>query len=56
MSKVCESWSLEELCDLQDADMERLLGYYKPGTVPNFERIRLGDELDIGFDGSFGWW
>ncbi|KAI9783498.1 MAG: Bifunctional dehydrogenase and ferrochelatase [Candelina submexicana] len=56
MSRVCESWSLEELCDLEDRDMERLLGYYKPGTVPTFERIRLGDELGIGFDGSFGWW
>ncbi|KAI9816302.1 MAG: Bifunctional dehydrogenase and ferrochelatase [Pycnora praestabilis] len=56
MSKVCESWSLEELCDMDKVDMEALLGFYKPGTVPTFEKIRVGDEHSTGFDGSFGWW
>lgn len=57
MSKVCESWSLEELTEMEEDDMEALLGFYKPGTVPTFEQIRLGDELnEFAFDGSFGWW
>ncbi|KAF2837234.1 hypothetical protein M501DRAFT_1032970 [Patellaria atrata CBS 101060] len=53
MSKVCESWSLEELCDMDEEDMERLLGFYKPGIVPAFEEIRLGQNQP--FDGAFGW-
>ncbi|KAI9668903.1 MAG: Bifunctional dehydrogenase and ferrochelatase, partial [Caeruleum heppii] len=53
MSKVCESWSLEDLCEMTEMDMEKLLGYYQPGDVPSFEQVRLGDE--IAFDGSFGW-
>lgn len=57
MSKVCESWSLEELTEMEEEDMEALLGFYKPGTVPSFEQIRLGDEFsEFVFDGSFGWW
>ena len=56
MSKVCESWSLEELVALDDEDMEVLLSFYKPGTVPNFEQIRHGDTTEYAFDGSFGWW
>lgn len=57
MSKVCESWSLEELTEMDEEDMEALLGFYKPGTIPTFEQIRLGNELtEFAFDGSFGWW
>lgn len=56
MSEVCESWSLEDLVELNDEDMEVLLGFYKPGTVPNFEQIRQGDTIEYAFDGSFGWW
>ena len=33
MSKVCESWSLEDLVEMNEQDMERLLGFYGPGTV-----------------------
>ncbi|KAJ9636797.1 Bifunctional dehydrogenase and ferrochelatase [Coniosporium apollinis] len=56
MSKVCESWSLEDLVEMDEQDMERLLGFYKPGIVPSFEEIRLGDESGVWrFDGSFGW-
>lgn len=54
---MCESWSLDELCEMDDDDMEALLGFYKPGKVPSFEEIRAGDGLSLnGFDGSFGWW
>ena len=57
MSRVCEEWSLEDLVEMDEGDMDRLLGFYKPGTVPKFEEVRLGNEADeFGFDGSFGWW
>ncbi|MCJ1339791.1 Bifunctional dehydrogenase and ferrochelatase [Bachmanniomyces sp. S44760] len=56
MSQVCESWSLEDLVAMDEEDMENLLGYYKPGTVPTFEKVRLGDDYEeFAFDGSFGW-
>ena len=57
MSKVCESWSLDDLVVMEEEDMEKLLGFYPPGEVPSLERIRLGHELEeYAFDGSFGWW
>ncbi len=62
MSKVCEKWTLEELCDLTEEDMERLLGFFKPGKVPKLADLRgekdeESKSLDVvGFDGSFGWW
>ncbi|KAL8835084.1 MAG: hypothetical protein Q9170_003461 [Blastenia crenularia] len=57
MSKVCESWSLEDLVEMEEDDMEKLLGFYKPGDVPTLDRLRLGDDFgDYAFDGSFGWW
>ncbi|KAF2014316.1 siroheme synthase [Aaosphaeria arxii CBS 175.79] len=39
MSKVCEQWSLDELCEMTEEDMEELLGYYKPNTIPSLESI-----------------
>lgn len=57
MSKVCESWSLDELCDMDEQDMEYLLKHYKPGKVPSLREIRGEDEPEFSaFDGSFGWW
>lgn len=56
MSRVCDQWSLEELCEMDEVDMERLLEYYGPDEVPSFEKIRAGDLSEGGgFDGSFGW-
>ena len=57
MSKVCEQWKLGDLVEMDEGDMEKLLGFYKPNTVPTFEEIRC-EELAEGvtFDGSFGWW
>jgi precorrin-2 dehydrogenase/sirohydrochlorin ferrochelatase len=56
MIKVCDAWSLENLVDMTEADMDELLRYYKPFTVPSLEQIRLGEEPGVfGFDGSFGW-
>ena len=56
MSQVCESWSLDDLVDMDEGDMERLLGFYGPGTVPTFQDIRWDDPEQFAFDGSFGWW
>lgn len=59
MSRVCDQWSLEELVEMDDGDMKRLLGFFKPDQVPTFEEIRLGYKREDGvvweFDGSFGW-
>lgn len=56
MSKVCVKWSLEDLCEMDEGDMEQLLEYYRPDKVPSLEQIRLGEEPDEWlFDGSFGW-
>ncbi|KAL8929979.1 MAG: hypothetical protein Q9172_000211 [Xanthocarpia lactea] len=57
MSKVCEAWSLDDLVVMEEEDMEKLLGYYKPGEVPSLDTIRLGGDFEnYAFDGSFGWW
>ena len=56
MSKVCESWSLEDLVEMDEEDMERLLGYFSPGTVPTYKSIRYNEADEFAFDGSFGWW
>ena len=53
---MCENWTLEELCDMGEEDMDKLLKRYEKGNVPSFEEVRLGDDSVIGFDGSFGWW
>ena len=56
MSKVCVDWSLEDLCDMEEEDMDRLLRSYVPEVVPSLEQVRLGEKPgDWRFDGSFGW-
>ncbi|KAF2472856.1 siroheme synthase [Lindgomyces ingoldianus] len=52
MSKVCEQWSLDELCEMTEEDMEVLLGFYEPGDVPSLEAVRLG-EPQGAYDGPF---
>ncbi|EMF15653.1 siroheme synthase middle domains-like protein [Sphaerulina musiva SO2202] len=52
MSKVCVQWSLEDLCEMDEDDMEKLLQYYAPDQVPSFTDVR-GPPWE--FDGSFGW-
>jgi len=57
MSKVCEAWPLKDLADMNEDDMEILLGFYNPGDVPSLDNIRYGDGTsEFAFDGSFGWW
>lgn len=56
MSKVCVEWSLEDLCEMEEEDMDRLLRSYAPEKVPSFEQVRLREQPgDWRFDGSFGW-
>jgi len=56
MSKVCVQWSLEDLCEMEERDMEVLLQSYGPDVVPSFEQVRLEEKPGIyEFDGSFGW-
>lgn len=52
MSKVCEQYSLDDLCALTDEDMEVLLSFYKPNAVPSLELVRL-QEPDGAYDGPF---
>jgi precorrin-2 dehydrogenase / sirohydrochlorin ferrochelatase len=53
MVDVCAKYSLEELVQLDDEDMVKLLGYYKAGVVPSYRDLR-GEET-YTFEGSFGW-
>lgn len=56
MSKVCVKWSLEDLCEMQELDMDELLQSYAPNQIPTLMQVRLGEEPGTGqFDGSFGW-
>jgi len=56
MSRVCDRWSLEELCEMDEGDMKELLRYFDDEEVPSFEKVRVGEDADgAGFDGSFGW-
>jgi len=57
MSQVCVRWSLEDLCEMGDADMQALLRAYGAGTVPSLAEVRGKEDMDgvWKFDGSFGW-
>lgn len=57
MSKVCETWSLEQLVEMDEETMDNLLGFYEPGTIPKYDEVHEGAEAGMpAFDGSFGWW
>ncbi|KAJ5577454.1 siroheme biosynthesis protein met8 [Penicillium hispanicum] len=40
MSAVCEQWSLDELVQMAEQDMDRLLSHYHAGDVPTFQEVR----------------
>ena len=49
-------WTLEDLCEMDEEDMDELLKSYAPNVVPQLEQVRLGEEPGkFDFDGSFGW-
>ncbi|OJD25115.1 hypothetical protein ACJ73_03516 [Blastomyces percursus] len=55
ISRICEMWSLEELVEMDEDDIETLLGYYPADKVPTFEQVRLGEKAGLtAFDGSMG--
>lgn len=43
MSNVCDRWSLEQLCDMSERDMDVLLESYAPGKVPSLAQVRGQD-------------
>ena len=59
MTRVSDTYSWEEMCQLTEADMDFLLRYYPENKVPSFDELRLAQgypepqRLDL-FDGSFG--
>ncbi|KAK5692210.1 Bifunctional dehydrogenase and ferrochelatase [Elasticomyces elasticus] len=56
MSKVCVQWSLEDLCDMEEQDMEELLRSYAPDQIPSFSQVKLKEDPGVWeFDGSYGW-
>ncbi|KAB8337300.1 hypothetical protein FH972_021600 [Carpinus fangiana] len=55
MSRVCEAWTLEDFCAMDEADMDSLLDFYDSGGVPSLGQLQQGDEPHTtAFDGSFG--
>ncbi|KAL1983684.1 hypothetical protein VTN96DRAFT_10113 [Rasamsonia emersonii] len=40
MSNICESWSLEDLVEMTEGDMDTLLRSYESGRVPSLEQVR----------------
>jgi precorrin-2 dehydrogenase/sirohydrochlorin ferrochelatase len=53
MIGVCEKYTLDELVDMNEEDMDRLLSHYQEGTVPAYHDVHTG--LAYEFDGSLGW-
>ncbi|KAJ6127640.1 Siroheme synthase domain 3 [Penicillium sp. IBT 18751x] len=39
MSAVCESWTLDQLVNMSEDDMDGLLSHYASGNVPLFEEV-----------------
>jgi precorrin-2 dehydrogenase/sirohydrochlorin ferrochelatase len=56
MIKVSDAYSLEELCEMTEEDMARLLEFYKPNTVPRYGCLRAMNGKYEPFDGSFGFY
>jgi precorrin-2 dehydrogenase/sirohydrochlorin ferrochelatase len=54
MIKVSDTYSLEDLCEMTEEDMETLLKFYAADKVPRLGCLKaIEGELDA-FDGSFG--
>lgn len=52
MSRVCEQWSLQDLCSLTDNVMDDLLSYYEANEVPSLAKL-TGTEVESA--GLLGW-
>jgi precorrin-2 dehydrogenase/sirohydrochlorin ferrochelatase len=54
MIKVSDAYSLVDLCEMDEKDMETLLSFYALDKVPRLACLKaMEDEYDA-FDGSFG--
>ena len=59
MTQVSDAYSLDQMCDLTEEDMDNLLRYYPSGKVPSLDTLNAmrgspdPSKLDV-FDGSFG--
>lgn len=58
MTRVSDTLSWEEMCQLTEPDMDFLLQYYPENQVPTFRELRIAqgapDPQSDLFDGSFG--
>ena len=54
MSRVCEQWTLEQLVEMNDEDMEEILQSFADNKVSKYEDLSRRVD-DWQFDGSFGW-
>ncbi|KAL1955235.1 hypothetical protein VTO42DRAFT_8894 [Malbranchea cinnamomea] len=48
ISHICETWSLEELVDMNEDDMNMLLEHYASNDIPTLEQVRLEQESKRG--------
>jgi hypothetical protein len=55
MIGVCEQYTLDQLVNLDEEDMDRLLSCYQEGIVPPYHNVRR-ESVVFNFDGSFGWY
>ncbi|TAQ84297.1 hypothetical protein B7494_g7379 [Chlorociboria aeruginascens] len=54
MIKISDAYSLEDLCEMSEEDMEALLRFYAPDKVPRLECLKAMEGKLDAFDGSFG--
>lgn len=54
MIKVSDAYSLEDLCEMDEKDMEVLLRFYEPDKVPRYACLKAIEGEFDAFDGSFG--
>jgi len=54
MIRVSDAYSLEDLCEMDERDMETLLRFYAPNKVPRSGCLKAMKEDYDAFDGSFG--
>lgn len=46
MSRVCESWSLDDLVGMTEQDMNGLLSHYQAGDIPPLLEVRMKNSVE----------
>ncbi len=54
MIKVSDAYSLEDLCEMSEKDMEKLLTFYASDKVPRLFCLKAMENEYDAFNGSFG--